>query len=162
MASQLTQTRDVRCPYHLAQRYLADSLSERAASGASGVATIGFPVAGGEVTKSVIVTFGAGVDPMHFDQPWKVHWTPDGGGPFPDFDGELTVRAGEDYTESIVELAGTYRPPGGLAGAAFDKIAGSRIAALTAQRLLEEVGRSMEDRYHRDEAAKHSVPEGSG
>ena len=75
---------------------------------------------------------------------------------YPDFDGELTVRAADDYTTAILELRGQYRPPGGPAGAAFDLVAGSRIAAATAQQLLKEVGQELETRYRRDEEEKHT------
>jgi hypothetical protein len=154
--AELNETRDLQCPYHLAQGYLFQSLSGRAASGEATTLTLSVPLPGVALRKDVAVTFGKGTDPMHFDQPWSVRWTPVGGGPYPDFDGELTVRAGEDYTAAVLELKGTYRPPGGVAGAAFDAVAGGRIAAATAQHLLEDVGNEMEARYRREEAEKRS------
>lgn len=101
----------------------------------------------------MLVTFGAATDPMHFDQPWRIHWKPDGG-PYPEFDGELTVRADETYATSQLELKGSYEPPGGTLGAAFDWALGSRIASRTAQALLLRIGGEMESHYQRDEAAK--------
>lgn len=92
---------------------------------------------------------------MHFDQPWKIHWKPASGGPYPEFDGELTVRYDEDYTTSILELSGDYRPPLGLVGALFDVIAGARIARATANELLGTLGDEMERRYNAEERAKH-------
>jgi hypothetical protein len=154
--SDLNERYFLACPYNLAQQYLATSLRERAQSGESGVLTLRASLAGADIAKNVVVTFAAGTDPMHFDQPWRVRWTPEGGGPYPDFDGALTVRADEDYTTAILELVGEYRPPGGAFGVAFDRAVGSRIAAATAQALLEEIGTNMEMRYLSDEHAKHA------
>jgi hypothetical protein len=106
-----------------------------------------------ELSKGVTVTFGSAVDPMHFDQPWRIHWKPQGG-PYPEFEGELTVRADETYETSRLELRGSYRPPGGIIGAAFDFVAGGRIASATAQALLRRLGNEMVKRYQHDEQAK--------
>ncbi|MHB8433987.1 MAG: hypothetical protein ACYDCA_10395 [Candidatus Tyrphobacter sp.] len=94
---------------------------------------------------------------MHFDQPWKIHWEPAGGGPYPEFDGELTVRADEDYPTSILELIGTYKPPMGLVGVVFDAIAGARIAEATAHELLKNIGQVMEAQYNAEERTKSRV-----
>jgi hypothetical protein len=154
--SDLYETYFVKCPYHLAEGYLGEDMRGRAASHAPYTIALRATIGGADLTKEVVVTVAAGVDPMHFDRPWKIHWTPKGGGPYPDFDGELTVRADENYTSAILELRGTYRPPGGRLGAAFDHVAGARVATATAQTLLSDVARGMETRYHRDEQAKHS------
>jgi hypothetical protein len=151
--SELHEIHIVPLPYHLGQRYLADIVGVRAATGAESPLTLTAPVPGMELTKGVTVTFGAGVDPMHFDQPWRIHWKPEGG-PYPEFEGELTVRADETWESSRLELRGSYRPPGRIAGAAFDLVAGGRIASSTAQALLHRLGDEMEKRYRHDEQAK--------
>jgi hypothetical protein len=153
--SHLFERHIVRCPYHLAQRYLADNVAGRATSGESSVLTLTVSGPGLELAKDVVVTFGHGSDPMHFDEPWRLHWKPQSG-PYPEFAGELTVRADETYESSLLELRGSYRPPGGTFGAAFDWAAGSRIAAATARALLQRIGNEMESRYRHDEEAKHS------
>ena len=145
----------VRCPYHLAQRYLAETVALAAESGTESILTLTASELGIALSKDVLVTFGLAVDPMHFDQPWRIHWEPQAG-PYPDFDGELTVRADETYKTSLLELQGSYRPPGGALGAAFDWAAGSRIATATAQALLRRIGNEMEARYSRDELAKQT------
>ncbi|HEY9085854.1 MAG TPA: hypothetical protein VIN40_07995 [Candidatus Tyrphobacter sp.] len=150
--AELIESVFVDCPYHRARGYLAAGVGERVQSG--NTMTLRAPLAGVDVKKDVVVTFSPGIDPMHMDQPWQVHWTPEGGGPYPDFDGALTVRADEDYTTSILELKGEYRPPGGALGQAFNAVVGSRIAALTAQSLLKSIGDDFERRYHAEEAAK--------
>jgi hypothetical protein len=69
-----------------------------------------------------------------------VSWTPKDGGPYPSFSGTLTVA--EDATGwSRIELDGSYRPPFGIAGVAFDAAVGQRIAQSTAAELLVEIKR---------------------
>jgi len=153
--SDLLERRIVRCPYNLAQRYLAHIVEARA--GASAPLTLTLALPGAELVKEVDVTYDAAVDPMHFDEPWHLHWKPRAG-PYPEFDGELTVRADETYASSRLELKGTYRPPGGALGAAFDRAVGNRIAAATAHALLERIGGELEARYVADEKTKGEAP----
>lgn len=150
--AQLSERTFVACPYRRARQYLAEGIGSR--TGSAETMTLRVPLAGVELKKDVVVTFSPGIDPMHMDQPWRVHWTPDGGGPYPDFDGELTVHADEDYTSSALELQGDYRPPGGALGQAFDAVVGGRIATLTARELLKRLGDEFESRYRAEEAAK--------
>ena len=151
--AELLESHIVLCPYNLAQGYLAENVGARAASGEQGLLTLTAPAPGIELAKDVIVSFGSAVDPMHFDQPWRIHWKPQSG-LYPEFEGELTVHADETYKTSRLELRGSYRPPGGIAGAAFDFVAGGRIARSTAQALLRRLGNEMETRYQHDEQAK--------
>ena len=106
------------------------------------------------LSKDVDVSFGRGVDPMHFDAPWRVHWETSEGA-FPAFDGTLCVCADETYASSIIELRGEYTPPLGLAGEVFDHAVGSRIASATARNLLEGIARKIEARYGEIERSKH-------
>lgn len=155
--TELYQRIFVQAPYNLARVYLNEALRESVESHTSMTLTLELPLreGGAGISREVIATYARGTDAMHFDEPWKVHWTPKGGGPYPDFDGELTVRADEDYVTSILELRGDYKPPGGAAGRAFDAVLGSRIASATARELLNTIARSIENRYRREEAAKH-------
>lgn len=152
MKSQLDESTVIACPYHRAREYLAAGVGERVGSGKA--MTLRVLLGGVQLKKDVVVTFTPGIDPMHMDQPWRVHWTPEGGGPYPDFDGELTVRADEDYTSGILALRGEYKPPGGAFGEAFDYVLGSRIATLTAKSLLARLGGEFESRYRAEESAK--------
>jgi hypothetical protein len=93
--SELLETHIVRCPYHLAQLYLAHDVSERAESGEQGVLTLTAPGPGMELSKAVTVTFGSAIDPMHFDQPWRIHWKPQSG-PYPEFEGGAHRARGRD------------------------------------------------------------------
>ena len=69
-----------------------------------------------------------------------VSWAPKDGGPYPTFAGTLSVA--EDAPGwSRIEIDGTYSPPFGIAGAAFDAAIGHRIAQATASELLGEIKR---------------------
>jgi hypothetical protein len=151
--SKLSETIVVACPYHLAQQYIAFSLRKPLEK--PGVMTVRVPLGDMQVSKDVLATVSEGTDPMHFDQPWNVHWSPVGGGPYPDFDGQITVRADEDYTSCILEIQGEYRPPGGAAGKAFDAVVGRKIASATARALLEQIARDLIERYQTIQAARH-------
>jgi hypothetical protein len=153
--SELLERRLVLCPYNLAQGYLAQNVGSRA--GAPGRLALTLSLPGAELVKEVVVTYDAAVDPMHFDQPWHVHWKAESG-PYPEFDGELTVRADETYETCGLELKGSYRPPGSVVGSAFDRLVGNRIAHATAQALLERIGAELEARYAADERSKRETP----
>lgn len=157
--STLFHRRYLACPYDRARGILEERLQDLAESGRPVVQRLRVPfpnVDGGgpAIEKDVIITYGVGNDPLHFDQPWSVHWMPANGGPFPEFDGTLTVRADEDYTTCALELRGAYEPPLGIPGALFDTVLGSRVASATAREFLKEIGTRIESRYHEEEAAK--------
>lgn len=157
--STLFHRRYLACPYDRARRALEDTLHDLAATGRPVIQTLRMPLAGSDdgrpgIEKDVVVTYGAGTDPLHFDQPWTVQWKPTNGGPFPQFNGTLTVRADEDYTTCALELRGTYEPPLGIPGAMFDTVLGSRIASSTAREFLKEIATRIEARYREEEQAK--------
>ena len=77
-----------------------------------------------------------------------VGWKPAAGGPFPEFNGTLSIA--QDATDwSRLDLDGAYRAPFGIAGAAFDAVVGHRIAEATAEQLL---GKLKEMLTHPNEA----------
>ena len=156
--STLFHRRYLACPYDRARHALEQTLQDLAASGRPVIQTLRVPLPSGDgtegVEKDVLVTYGVGKDPLHFDQPWTVQWKPANGGPFPQFNGTLTVRADEDYTTCALELRGTYEPPLGVPGAMFDTVLGSRIASATAREFLKEIATRIEARYREEERAK--------
>ena len=153
--TNLFQRRFLPCPYGLAQKYLRGELAGDSPEWQLHVTApksgIRLPF---DLSKAVDVTVRAAADPMHFDRPWQVTWAPHGGGPYPTFDGTLTVRADENWDVAALELSGTYDPPMGIAGKVFDAVVGARLAAATAKELLAHLGRSIEERYRHDEDAK--------
>ena len=152
--SHLLERRFVQCPFSRAEGYLAESLSAAGERGSP--ETIRLHVSFREINleKDVLVTYAPGEDPMHLEHPWKIQWTPAGGGPYPDLAGTLTVRAAEDYSSCTLELEGDYEPPLGAPGQVFDALVGRRIATNTAQLFLEEIALRMEARYRQEEAQK--------
>lgn len=64
---------------------------------------------------------------------------------FPDFHGALTVRP--QGRGAWLRIQGSYEPPLGVAGRAFDSLVGRRIAYLTLTRLLREIAHSAERRW---------------
>ena len=98
------------------------------------------------------------------DESWysmlDVTWEPKGGGPYPSFTGWLGVED-EGFGYSRLELNGTYRPPLGIVGAAFDAIAGHGIAVRSAQALLEHLKRELEA-HDADSGAAHADRDAPG
>jgi hypothetical protein len=74
-----------------------------------------------------------------------VSWSPKEGGPYPSFAGTLSI-AEDAIGWSRIEIDGTYKPPFGIAGAAFDAAVGNRIAQSTATELLTELKRILSAR----------------
>lgn len=154
--TSIKESLQLACPYVRARAYLHEMLEDAALNQTPQLLhlTTSVPGTNIEIEKSVLVMYAHGSDPMHFDEPWTVCWTPEPGGVYPAFSGTLTVRADEDYRAAILELEGAYSPPMGTAGRLFDKALGQRIARLTMQTLLRNVGSEMTVRYGREEAAK--------
>jgi hypothetical protein len=159
MATNVFERHLTDCPYARARAYLRESVEDTARKGRVTILplTAALPFVPGALEKNVLVSYRPGQDPMRFDEPWQVHWTPEGGGPYPDFDGEITVRADESYRRAVLELRGEYKPPLGTFGQAFDLIIGSKIAARTARALLQEIARGMEERFNDEEDLKEHV-----
>lgn len=84
----------------------------------------------------------------------RLRWEPEGGGPFPTFAGTLTIEADEDYSGCAIALRGSYEPPLGAAGKAFDAAMGSQIAHATARELLERIRDFIETAYQETEREK--------
>jgi len=106
------------------------------------------------IQKSVIATFSA--EPLSADMipHYRVSWAPSEGGPFPLFGGTLSIAGNEDYEHFMLILTGSYEPPIGIAGGAFDALAGRFIARATARDLLAQIRDSIEAAFAVDEAAK--------
>jgi hypothetical protein len=154
MPSGVAETYLVHCPYARAREQLRAAIETAGPDAAIKRLTLALPIGGATIERRVRVNYEHGTDPMHFDEPWRVRWTPEEGGPYPDFEGELTVRADETYEGAILELRGQYTPPLGIVGKAFDALAGSKIAATTTRGLLASLAARIEAQYRSEEAAK--------
>jgi hypothetical protein len=87
----------------------------------------------------------------------EVRWAPLRPGPFPAFRGELTVEPAEEGRAFWLVLDGTYEPPIGLIGEAFDAIVGRNIARATALDLLGRMKASLEKTARGDKADAETV-----
>jgi hypothetical protein len=85
---------------------------------------------------------------------YDVSWQPSGGGPFPSFTGSLSIPNAEDYENCFLQLDGSYEPPLGKLGAAFDAVVGHAVAESTGRDLLERIGTYLEQSCRATEAAK--------
>ena len=75
---------------------------------------------------------------------YAVTWAPEHAGPYPTFSGDLAIESADDYKSFYLVLTGTYEPPMGAVGAAFDAVVGHRIAENTARNLLAMIADSIE------------------
>ncbi len=107
-----------------------------------------------ELQRGVAATFERVGPASGWNDTVHVKWRPEGGGPFPDFDGTLKIVADEDYNACWLALDGTYVPPGGIAGRLFDAAVGTRIAHATGRRLLEQIKAEVEATFAREEREK--------
>jgi hypothetical protein len=74
--------------------------------------------------------------------------------PTPGFDGTLTIAAGEDYDQTVLQIDGAYEPPGGPVGRALDELIGRRVVHATMSALLGGVGDDLSRAHAQMEADK--------
>lgn len=146
--------RQVACPYTRAKELLRDRLQPLAEAGTSIAQRLSIAVHDRDLGKEVAMQCAVAHDPMHFDEPWDISWEPEVGGIYPRFHGSLSIRASDTYESARLELRGSYEPPLGAIGKAFDSVLGKRIAELTGERFLDEIASAIEERHRAEEAAK--------
>jgi hypothetical protein len=158
--TKLTQHTSVNCPLPQAAQRLESFF--RAHGNAAGdtarirlqanVAPPGAPEY--TVERPVIATMQLRYVDGDMEPRYRIQWAPEGGGPYPLFAGELTIGGEDDYDSFRLTLSGAYEPPLGLAGAAFDAVAGHTIAERAASRLLAEIKTAIEAEFRSAERAK--------
>jgi hypothetical protein len=109
---------------------------------------------GAGLERAAIVTVTPDHRPGDMEPRYHVHWEAEGDGPYPVFDGTLSVGADEDYNTFVLDLDGGYEPPMGLVGKTFDLVVGHRIAEETVRALLTEIQREIETKFNAEESAK--------
>lgn len=147
-----TRLRDhiaVSCPIAEAQSRLETFFAKN--RGSDGVTHLGLRVPLGGIADGLALEHEANVearrgrDDQNLNDLIRIRWQPEGGGPYPSFEGTLVTWAEHDPTETFIELDGTYTPPLGAGGEAFDASLGRAIAHRTARAFLEDVGRAISD-----------------
>lgn len=132
-------------------------------SGASAGDAVGMTVRAGGLERRVRASLGV---PWHASRTtWRaLSWEPvagdgDASPPvrvLPTLDGELGLHVDEAGRPTLV-LDARYQPPGGLLGAAVDAVALHRIARITGENLLRDVGAAL-----RTAASERGAPEHAG
>jgi len=130
----------------------------RGASRGKCVLTLALPVPEGpEIARVVTATSERIANAANYTSRYAISWpagTTPHGIPTPGFEGIVALSAGEDYSETTIQLDGRYDPPGGVAGRAFDGVVGRRIAHATLGALLSGVGEELRAAHERIEAEK--------
>ncbi|HEY5094583.1 MAG TPA: hypothetical protein VII69_05700 [Candidatus Eremiobacteraceae bacterium] len=109
-----------------------------------------------QLQEDVIVDFAKMVHLKLLTGQTAIVWRPvHGGGLIPSFTGQLTLEDADDRESCRLSLEGSYTPPLGPVGAAFDVLVGHTIARATAQRLLKSIAQDLEI-MHRDARMKRS------
>ncbi len=88
------------------------------------------------------------------DERLHLRWKPDG--PYPAFEGYVAIRPSSGKTQ--IELRGSYEPPFGALGEAFDSAVGYRIAHATAHALLNELKEELERDFAAVKATIETAP----
>jgi hypothetical protein len=147
MTSHIYESTSVGCSPGRAKRCLAEYFERR--RDATGMIRLKLRVsreyAGEELFEAEV-----DVDALIFEVPpgdalekLYVQWAPSGG-PFPHFQGTLVAEPGESGASFTLALEGSYEPPFGALGAAFDHVAGRKIAIASAHRLLGDIAAGIE------------------
>jgi hypothetical protein len=159
--STIKQQTSVHCPLHQAADRLAEVFRKHGdASGENARLTMwvdaripGTPTAL-RLERSVGVTIQREIRVGEMVPTYVVRWEPSEPGPFPTFEGTLSVHGEDDYNSFTLAIEGAYEPPGGVVGAAFDGIIGARVAGACARNLLAQIAGEIEAAFAKDEAEK--------
>jgi hypothetical protein len=147
--SDVHEYTSVHCPFAQVPSYLDKFFKSMGARDGIG-ATIELSAPLGEVNleRHVIASI-VPLKPYPGYDRFSIGWEPRGGGPFPKFEGTVSVSE-ESIGYSRLDLDGSYVPPGGPLGAVFDAAVGNRIAHQTARLLLERIRDAVESGYAED------------
>jgi hypothetical protein len=147
---RLTVSTEVAAPSDFSLSFLDNYFRERS-KGAAADARLRFPLEriahGLTLEKHVAVRlFYPNSSQGRRGERLELRWNPEGRGPFPNFDGTIHAAAA-DPEHCTLTIAGEYVPPGGIAGAVFDVVAGARIAHATLNALLRDFRELIESDY---------------
>jgi hypothetical protein len=164
--SDLLQRLYVGCPVSRATDRLTGFFRERAGDGAWEAGkpirvALRAPIPLPSLRTNVILQHDVIATLRHLPQTWgndcfDVTCEPSGGGVFPHFTGTLSIENNEEYDSFSLVLKGSYDPPLGPAGQAFDAALGHRIAIATARDLLARIRDEIEKSEESEEQEKIS------
>ncbi len=153
----MTKIRDaisVRCPVRSAPGYLS-AYFDRQGEGEAGVTlTLHLTIVDVKLDREVVATLTTpkGAWPQNR---FEFTWGPKAGGAYPTFEGHLDVEDDGPARCRLV-LTGSYQPPYGIAGKAFDAALGKRIAVATIRELLDTLRNEIEAAYHVEYAGNNA------
>ncbi len=158
--SRVQVERVVQCPFSVAHEYIEDFLgdAERAIDVRIRFRDFVYGLRG-DVRRPVQLVLARHVDDTEAGRGHdaiRIAWRA-GTRLFPDFHGTLRLRIDSVETTRLT-FEGTYRPPLGLAGRAFDVALGRRIARSTMSELLDRIAAELEEREAQFRAA--TTPDG--
>ncbi|TAM75439.1 hypothetical protein EPN44_08245 [bacterium] len=158
--SEIRERVFVACPLGRAHHYLAQVLPTDTSASRPLVLRVSLPGVRGDakLEQEVTVNCSPLTDPRHESEVWHLSWAPRQPAIYPYFDGRISIKGGEDYSSCRLVLEGSYEPPLGLPGRAFDAALGRRIAGITARELLRSIAERMEASFRADEARKQGEP----
>jgi hypothetical protein len=154
--SDLHEYVTLRCPFERVPEYLERYLSEHGGKD-GGAATLPVHVEIGDLTleRDVLATLQPKPAYPGYEL-MRIEWEPKDGGPYPSFSGTLSI-ADEGSGFSRIDLDGSYAPPLGPLGVAFDAALGHRFAHETVVDLLGRLKKACEARHAAESGAKGAV-----
>src|ERR1700693_498917 len=158
MITHLNLTRPVACPVSQApqflERFFADYAVDDAAILALRVPIVlpGLPLL--MLARDCVIRLARIHEKAAMIASYSVDWAPVAGGPFPRFTGRISIPNADDYESCLIALDGTYEPPLGALGEAFDRTIGRAIAESTGRDLLQRIGTFIEQSSRSVETAK--------
>lgn len=132
------------CPFSIAREYAELYLKGAETGGAEAFLSVPVPIPLLSLHRAVAMSYSLSADVTETGREHDevtLHWST-GVRFLPDFQG--TVRFRMAGLSTLVRIEGTYRPPFGRFGGAFDRIAGSWIAKRTFGDFLNRICRSLE------------------
>jgi len=143
--TEISIERRCACPFSIAQEYAQQYLKRTETGGPEPLVVYPFALPFFSLRRSVAMSFSLASDetePGRAHDQVLVRWT-SGFGLLPDFRG--TIRFRPEHAGTLVMIDGSYKPPLGRPGAAFDRLIGKWIATSTISDLLRRITSSLEE-----------------
>jgi hypothetical protein len=139
----------IDCPPGRAQSYLVKHFEDAAERHGKAVLPLTATIGQGtgakvKITREALATIAPATVAGGLEYQVRIEWTPASKEPLPTFDGVFRVQWDEDYGKCRLVLEGSYEPPLGIIGKAFDAALGHKIAQETARSLLERLRTEIE------------------
>ncbi|MGP6191026.1 MAG: hypothetical protein ACLPSH_13335 [Vulcanimicrobiaceae bacterium] len=140
--SQIHEFESVRCPFDDVPKFLDTFFAKQTDEDGAAVVELRAPLGDLKLEHDVLVTLSP-LPPYTGYERLAIRWVPTGHGPYPTFEGVLSV-GDEGSGFSRLDIDGSYQPPFGAAGALFDAALGKRLAESAVRELLANLKQSLE------------------